>query len=393
MTQTQSVSYFVIAPEPTNLKTKTEALHVCVTVHARSSGIWRETFFALCNRTRLRNRKRFGQTCGNPRIARGIVAPETILSQTSAARVFALLEVFVSEMTEAKSSVEIFKQLRPRLFGIAYRMTGISGDAEDIVQEAYLRWHKADLREIESPEAWLVTITTRLSIDRLRVLTKERETFVGPWLPEPIFYNSTSSPEDQIELADNLSIAFMVLLERLSPVERAAFLLRDVFDCSYAEVARIVGKNETACRQLIHRARTRVRDDKPRFEVTDADRRRLIEKFIAAVNTSDETTLLSLFAEEERLTADSGGKVSAARKVIYGSRKIVRLFYHLGIKSKGALDFRIAPAGGELGIITTAYGQPFSATFFEIDGKQIKSVYQVINPDKLKGLIEITKMN
>lgn len=292
-------------------------------------------------------------------------------------------------MIDDKSRAEIFNQYRRRLFGIAYRMLGTRSDAEDIVQETYLRWHKSDFQRIESPEAWLVTITTRLSIDRLRILAKERESYVGPWLPEPLFNRPIRSPEDELEFADNLSIAFVALLERLSPVERAAFLLRDVFDCSYEEIARIVGKTETACRQLIHRARTRVRTEKPRFEATVADRRRLIEKFLAAVKTSDEATLLSLFAEDARLTADSGGKVSAARKIVYGRRKIVRLFYHLGIKSKGTLTFRIAFVNGELGIITTVFGQPFSATIFEFEGKQIRHVYQVMNPEKLKGFVEI----
>lgn len=290
-------------------------------------------------------------------------------------------------MAEGKSRVEVFKQHRQRLFGIAYRMLGTSADAEDVVQEAYLRWHKTDLQEIESPEAWLVTVVTRLSIDRLRLLTKERESYVGPWLPEPLFARRIYTPEEQLEFASNLSLAFMVLLQKLSPVERAAFLLRDVFDCSYAKIARILGKNETACRQLIHRARNRVRSEKPRFEATDDDRRSLIEKFLAAVNAGDEATLLSLFAEDATMTSDGGGRVTSARKIIHGRRKIVRLYYHLGLKTKGLLDVRIAPINGELGIVTTVFGQPFAATVFEIEGEKIHAVYQVMNPEKLKGLV------
>lgn len=180
-------------------------------------------------------------------------------------------------MIDNQNRTEIFNQSRRRLFGIAYRMLGSCADAEDIVQEAYLRWHKADANSIKTPEAWLVTIVTRLSIDRLRSLAKEREIYIGPWLPEPLFTQKIYTPEEQLEFASNLSMAFMAMLEKLSPVERAAFLLRDVFDCSYGEIARIVGKNETACRQLIHRARERVRSKKPRFEATDEDRRQLIE--------------------------------------------------------------------------------------------------------------------
>ncbi|MDQ3064251.1 MAG: RNA polymerase sigma factor SigJ [Acidobacteriota bacterium] len=290
-------------------------------------------------------------------------------------------------MAESKSRVEIFKQHRQRLFGIGYRMLGTRDDAEDVVQEAYLRWHKADAENIESPEAWLVTVVTRLAVDRLRGLRKEREAYIGPWLPEPLFGRTIYTPEEQLELASNLSIAFMALLERLSPTERAAFLLRDVFDCSYAEIARIVRKNEAACRQLIHRARNRVRRDKPRFEATEDDRRRLIEKFLAAVNAGDETTLLSLFAEDATMTSDGGGRVVAARKVILGRNKIARLYYHLGLKTKGLLDVRIAPINGELGIVTTVFGQPFAATVFEIEDEKIRAVYQVMNPEKLKSFV------
>lgn len=290
-------------------------------------------------------------------------------------------------MIESKSSVEIFKQHRQRLFGIAYRMTGTRSDAEDIVQEAYLRWHKAETQSIESPEAWLVTIITRLSIDRLRLLRKEREAYVGPWLPEPLFVQKIYTLEERLESASNLSMVFMLLLERLSPPERAAFLLREAFDVSYAEIARIVGKTETACRQLIHRARGKVRSDKPRFEATEEDRRRLIEKFLAAMNAGDEKALAALFAEDATSTADGGGKVTAARKTIVGRRKLARLYYYIGLKGKGLADFQIAPINGELGFITIVFGQPFSATVFDIEGEKILRVYQVMNPDKLKSFV------
>ncbi len=218
-------------------------------------------------------------------------------------------------------------------------------------------------------------------------MAKERETYIGPWLPEPLITNKIYTPEDELEFASNLSLAFMALLERLAPTERAAFLLRDVFDCSYAEIARIVGKSEIACRQLIHRARDRVRREKPRFETSETDKRRLIEKFMAAVEAGDEATLLSLFAEDATATADGGGKVTAARKPIVGRRKIARLYYHLGLKSKGLLKAEIMPINGEPGIFSTVFGQPFAATVFEIEGEQIKAVYQVMNPDKLKNFV------
>ncbi len=153
----------------------------------------------------------------------------------------------------------VFEELRRRLFGIAYRMIGTTADAEDIVQEAYPRWHQADTEEIRSAEAWLVSVVTRLSIDRLRRASVEREKYVGPWLPEPIIASTSPTPEEELETASDLSMAYMVLLERLTPVERAAFLLHDVFDCAYPLIANILRKSEAACRQVVHRARERVR--------------------------------------------------------------------------------------------------------------------------------------
>ena len=161
-------------------------------------------------------------------------------------------------------------------------------------------------------------MATRLSIDRLRKASVEREKYTGPWLPEPLFGSPSRSPEEQLELASDLSMAFMVLLERLAPVERAAFLLHDVFDCAYPEIARILGKSEAACRQIVHRARERVRSDRQRFRASEEDHRRLIEKFMEAANAGDEATLLSLFAEDATLTSDGGGVVPAARKVVRG---------------------------------------------------------------------------
>ena len=288
-------------------------------------------------------------------------------------------------MQKENKQLEIFERQRRRLFGIAYRMTGMIDAAEEIVQETYLRWHQADNDEIQNAEAWLTSVTTRLSIDRLRALKHERETYIGPWLPEPLFSRSTLSPEDELEFADNLSIAFMALLERLSPVERAAFILREAFDVSYQEIARIIGKNEPACRQIIHRARERVRNDEPRFETTEAEKKKLIEKFLAATAAVDEKAILSLFAEDAVMTSDGGGRVTAARKTIVGGRKIARLYYHVALKSKGLLNVKISPINGEIGIISTVFGQPFAATVFEIDGEKIQCVYQVMNPEKLKG--------
>src|SRR5215510_3159940 len=285
----------------------------------------------------------------------------------------------------------IFEQSRRRLFGLAYRMLGSKADAEDMVQEAYLRWHQAPADEIRSPEAWLVTVVTRLCIDRLRSAAAERETYPGNWLPEPLFVESPPSPEEQVELASNLSMAFMILLERLAPAERAAFLLRDVFDCPYPEIARIIGKSETACRQIVSRARERVRRDQARFEASDEDRLRLMEKFAAAIDADDEQTLLALFAEDATLTSDGGGKAPAARNVVRGAERLTRLFLGVARKLKGNVTRAFLPINGEPGLVTFVDGRPVSALSFVTDGVRIHALYNVLNPDKLKDINRIEK--
>jgi RNA polymerase sigma-70 factor, ECF subfamily len=282
----------------------------------------------------------------------------------------------------------VFEPLRHRLFALAYRMTGTRADAEDIVQEAYIRWHQADADAVHSPEAWLVRVATRLSIDRLRKVSSEREKYTGPWLPEPLF--GDPSPEERLELASDISLAFMALLERLAPAERAAFLLHDVFDRDYPEIARVLRKSEAACRQVVHRARERVRGGRQRFRASEGDYRRLIEKFTEAAQTGDEATLLSLFAEEATLTSDGGGIVPAARKVIRGRRRIARLFLVLAHKFRGRMTQTILNINGEPGLVIFLDGEPLTVTSFETDGSRIFALYNVLNPEKLKGLRAVT---
>jgi RNA polymerase sigma-70 factor, ECF subfamily len=193
---------------------------------------------------------------------------------------------------------EVFELHRPRLFGIAYRMLGSRTDAEDLLQDAYLRWHESSRTTIQSAIAFLVTITTRLCIDRLRELKQERASSVGPWLPEPIVDEHIPSPDMQRELVDDVSVAFLVVLERLGPEERAAFLLHDVFDYDYPEVARTLEKSETACRQLIHRARARLREPRTRFRVSTESRERLLEKFLVAIGSGSRQAVMALLAED-----------------------------------------------------------------------------------------------
>jgi RNA polymerase sigma-70 factor (ECF subfamily) len=276
-----------------------------------------------------------------------------------------------------------FEAVRARLFGLAYRMLGSRADAEDIVQEAYVRWHTAEQRTVENPEAWLVTTATRLSIDRLRRLKTEREAYVGPWLPEPIVEDS---PEKLFELSSDLSIAMLTMLETLAPEERAAFLLHDVFDVDYDRIASILGKSELACRQVIHRARGRVRGDRKRFESTELAKRALLERFMAALETSDEQSLLSLFTPDVTWTADGGGKTAASPRPLVGVERIVRLVIGLRRRWWADLDVAVATVNGEPGLCMRVGGRLIAVMAIESKDDRIQSVYAVLNPDKLAGL-------
>jgi len=275
-----------------------------------------------------------------------------------------------------------FEALRRRLFGLAYRMLGSRADAEDIVQDAYVRWHQVEHEGIENPEAWLVTTTTRLAIDRLRRLKAEREAYVGPWLPQPIV--TDEPPDRHLHLAADLSIAFLTLLERLAPDERAAFLLHDVFDVGYSQIAAVLERSEAACRQVVHRARERVRGDRKRFDVTEAAKATLLQKFVAAMEARDEPALLALFAPDATWTADGGGKAGAAAVPIVGADNIARLV--LGLREKfWAVDrmIEVATVNGETGLCIRD-GHRLTATMsIATDGERILAVYAVVNPDKL----------
>jgi RNA polymerase sigma-70 factor, ECF subfamily len=279
-------------------------------------------------------------------------------------------------------SASPFEAVRGRLFGLAYRMLGSRADAEDIVQEAYVRWHEAGRGGIENPEAWLVTTTSRLAIDRLRRLKTERDAYVGPWLPEPIVTHDP--PDRSLDLADDLSIAFLTLLERLSPDERAAFLLHDVFDVGYGQIASVLERSESACRQVVHRARERVRGDRKRFDATESAKATLLQTFLAAMEARDEQALLSLFAPDATWTADGGGKVGASPVPIVGAERIARLVISLREKF-WAVDrtIEVATVNGETGVCIRD-GRRLTATLsIATDGERILAVYAVVNPDKL----------
>jgi RNA polymerase sigma-70 factor (ECF subfamily) len=280
------------------------------------------------------------------------------------------------------TQTETFDALRGRLFGLAYRMLGSRADAEDLLQEAYIRWHEADRAAIQNPEAWLVTTTTRLAIDRLRRLKTEREAYVGPWLPEPLV--SSAPPDRDISLAEDLSIAFLTMLERLAPDERAAFLLHEVFDVGYPQIAAVLDRSEAACRQMVHRARERVRGDRKRFEATNEEKASLLRRFAAALEARDEQTLLSLFVPDATWTADGGGKVAASPHPIVGADRIVTLLR--GLRDKFWAENRvleIATINGENGLRIRDGDRLVAAMAIDTDGERIVAVYAVVNPEKL----------
>jgi RNA polymerase sigma-70 factor (ECF subfamily) len=285
-------------------------------------------------------------------------------------------------MTDQPSSADV-ERYRPRLFGIAYRMLGGVQDAEDAVQEAMLRWHQADHAVIREPEAWLVSVVTRLSIDRLRRANVERATYPGPWLPEPVA-DERFSADRSAELASDLSMAFLVLLERLAPEERAAFLLREVFDADYDDIARTLDKTPAAVRQTVHRARERIRTDRARFVAPDDAKERLFTRFVEALENDDRDALLAIIAPEATFTSDGGGKVFAARRVVRGNEHITRMLRAIEAKYDRPFRYRLGHMNGEPALLMYKDGRPFGVTYCDTDGERITAFYRVMNPDKLR---------
>lgn len=277
--------------------------------------------------------------------------------------------------------------LRPRLLGLAYRMLGDFDEAEDAVQEAYLRWQSANEEEIRSPEAWLVTVVTRLAVDRLRALKAERVNYPGPWLPEPIAMDVSmlpdrgSAPNDGVEMASDLSIALLVLLEQLRPEERAAFLLREVFDTSYEEISRILERSEDAIRQMVHRARTRVHAGRPRVALAPGEHERLLDEFRNALAADDAEGVLALLTPDVVLTSDGGGRARAARNRLTGPDRVSRFL--LGVTRKFGQGYELTRLNGEPALVAIQKGVVTSAYSFEVDGRGIRAVHIMRNPEKL----------
>lgn len=278
---------------------------------------------------------------------------------------------------------ETFQALRPRLFGIAYRMLGLRADAEDVIQDAWLRWRDSNHSAVESAEAWLVSIATRLSIDRLRAAKVERAAYAGEWLAEPLVEWEECTPETIAERADELSLAFLHLLERLGPEERAAYLLRHAFDYDYREIAAMMGKAEPAIRQAVHRAGERVRLDRPRFGVPREKHLLLLKRFVAAASTGDRAAIRALLAEDVAAIGDGGGKVPSVPGGMHGGERVTNLFWAHYRQLGERLAYRIATINGSPGLLRYIDGQLESAQSVVTDGEQILSFHVVRNPDKL----------
>jgi len=292
---------------------------------------------------------------------------------------------------------ELLDELRPVAFSVAYRMLGSVSEAEDVVQETLLRVH-ATLgagERIESPRAYAATVATRLSIDSLRSARVRRETYVGEWLPEPIVTGVDDDPALHAELSDSLSLAFLVLLESLSPEQRAAFLLREVFDYGYGEIAEIVGKSEDNARQLAARARRHVAERRPRFEASREQREALADRFFAATQEGELEALEALLAEDVELYGDGGGKVPALARVLRGRRRVART---LGAwarqqrKLQGVTVRRVDVNGQPGAVVLDAEGRVFSVLALEIGEGHVQGVRSIVNPDKLGHLGPVADM-
>ncbi|GGP25559.1 RNA polymerase sigma factor SigJ [Silvimonas amylolytica] len=276
-----------------------------------------------------------------------------------------------------------FTALRPRLFAVAYRMTGMRADAEDILQDAWLRWHEADRSQIQIPEAWLTTVVTRLAIDRLREARRERMDYIGQWLPEPLV-EAAPDPLQQLEQVGELSLAFLALLEKLTPWERAAFLLRESFDLDYADIAGMLGKTQAAVRQLVHRAKARLQDQSPRFEVTPQAHLDLLQRFAHASAKGDEAALMALLDENAIYSSDGGGKVMATLRPLQGSGRLGLFYKCLARLYDGqSVHYALAWVNGQLGLLRYNEGKLDCVMEITHDGERIRTIHVIRNPDKL----------
>lgn len=289
--------------------------------------------------------------------------------------------------SDADAAAE-FDRHRGACFAAAYRMLGGIADAEDVVQDTWLRWSAADRSDVVDVRAYLARTATRLALNRLRALRARRESYVGPWLPEPLVGDLTApDPAEPVMLAESASMAMLVVLETLSPLERAVFVLREGFGCSYEEIAAELRRSTASVRQLAHRAREHVRARRPRFDTDRATQRRVTERFLAACQDGDVAGLLGLLAPDVTLRSDGGGKVRAARNPLHGAEKVARFL--AGIHRRGYFarqELQPAEVNGSPGALLTVGGVPASALAVDVVGGRVQRIFTVVNPDKLAAL-------
>lgn len=286
----------------------------------------------------------------------------------------------------------LFERHRSRLFGLAYRMLGTPADAEDVLHDAWLRLNEQDPAALDDPEAWLVTVTTRLALDRLRRAKVEREQYTGPWLPEPLAPDA-DRPDATAEREESLTLSFLLLLERLGPEERAAFLLHDVFDYGHAEAAAILGIAEDACRQRVHRARRRLREDRPRFSVDHAAQRRMLQRFVEAMAEPTLDTLRALFAEDAIHLSDGGGVVRATLRPLHGAERLARLYLQLAKHFREPLfHHEMVTLNGAPALLLHDGKTVSSAMWIECEGDRITAIHALRHPAKLAHLMPVASM-
>lgn len=285
-----------------------------------------------------------------------------------------------------------FEEHRADLERLAYRMLGSRADADDVLQEAYLRWSRVERANVDSPRAYLSSIVTRLSIDRRRMVDARKETYVGPWLPEPIVEPRPEGLATPIETAESVSLALLVVLETLSPPERAAYLLRRLFDFDYAQIGNILEQSDVNCRQLVSRAEKRIAERRPRFEPSVEEAERITAAFLESCRTGDLEGLTQLLAADAVAESDGGGKVTAARVPIVGADKVARFF--IGILRKQPADIELRPVrvNGRPGVLSVIAGKVDNVFTFDIADGRIRSCFIIRNPDKLTHLASLENL-
>ena len=281
-----------------------------------------------------------------------------------------------------------FQSLRPHLFSVAYRLLGSATEAEDVVQDAWLRAAGAPAN-VESARAWLTTVVTRLCLDRLKSAATRREEYVGPWLPEPVPTSAVDTAEDAAARHESITMAFLVLLETLTPAERAAFILREVFDSDYSDIAAALQSTPAAARQLVHRAKEHISERRRRFDVAPERQREIVDRFFAAIQHGDVAQLEQYLAADVMFTADGGGKVAAARRPVYGADAVSKLMLGLWRQAAGAPEdwtVRVASVNGEPALVAYDRGALDSVFVCSTDGERITAIRAIRNPDKLRWL-------